>query len=66
MKKFLSLFLSLVMLCSITAGIDFSAQAATQNAMWFMSDLKITQTPGGDYSHKGTQNFDVVGVKNNN
>ncbi len=66
MKKVLSLFLSVVMLLSITAGIDFSVSAATQNAMWFMSDLKITQVPGGDYSHKGTQNFDVVGVKNNN
>ena len=29
MKKFLSLFLSLVMLCSITAGIDFSASAVS-------------------------------------
>lgn len=32
MKKFFSLFLSLVMLCSITAGIDFAASAASYNS----------------------------------
>lgn len=66
MKKVIGLFMAFVMLISITAGIDMSASAATQKAMWFMNDLKITQAPGGNYSHKGTQNFDVVGVKNNN
>ncbi|MDE5670820.1 MAG: C40 family peptidase [Eubacterium sp.] len=65
-KKLLSLLLSLIMLFSVTSAIPITAEAATQNALWFMDDLKITQVPGGDYSHKGTQNFDVVGVKNNN
>lgn len=65
-KKSLSLLLSLIMLFSVTSAIPITAEAATQNALWFMDDLKITQVPGGDYSHRGTQNFDVVGVKNNN
>ncbi len=66
LKKLLSILLALVMLFSVTSAISITAEAATQNALWFMDDLKITQVPGGDYSHKGTQNFDVVGVKNNN
>ena len=40
-------------------------KVAYQKAMWFMNDLDITQVPGGDYSHKGTQNFDVIGVNSN-
>ena len=65
-KKLLSIMLAFVMLFSITSAIPITAEAATQNALWFMDDLKITQVPGGDFSHKGTQNFDVEGVKNNN
>ena len=37
-----------------------------QPAMWFMDVVKFTQEPGGGYSHKGTLNFDVVGVHNSN
>ncbi len=37
-----------------------------QPALWFMDDLKITQVPGGGYSHAGTLNFDVAGVQNKN
>ena len=37
----------------------------TQKALWFMDYVKISQVPGGDYSHKGTLNFDVVGYKGN-
>ena len=37
-------------------------EPALQKAMWFMDQLYITQVPGGDYSHAGTQNFDVIGV----
>ncbi len=35
-----------------------------QPAMWFMDVVKLTQEPGGGYSHRGTLNFDVVGVNN--
>lgn len=52
------LFLFLLVLCR--------ANAETQNALWFMDDLYITQLPGGDYSHAGTLNFDVIGVNNRN
>ena len=46
----------------LIAGI---AEAETyQPALWFMDDLLITQVPGGDYSHAGTLNFDVVGRNN--
>lgn len=44
------------------AYIDLS----TQKAMWFMNAMYITQRPDGDYSHKGTQNFDVVGYNGDN
>ena len=37
----------------------------TQKALWFMDYVKISQVPGGNYSHKGTLNFDVVGYKGN-
>lgn len=37
-----------------------------QKAKWFMNYLNITQVPGGDYSHRGTQNFDVVGSNGDN
>ena len=38
---------------------------AYQKALWFMDAVKISQVPGGDYSHAGTLNFDVVGHNNN-
>ena len=31
-----------------------------------MHYLKISQVPGGDYSHKGTMNFDIVGHNGDN
>lgn len=44
----------------ICVGLIPHVQAAqVQPAMWFMDNLNITQVPGGDHSHKGTQNFDV-------
>ncbi len=67
MKKILSLILSFVMILSVFSGMTITAQAANEEyAMWFMNDLYISQVPGGDYSHKGTQNFDVVGKNSNN
>ncbi len=39
-------------------------QPTYQPAMWFMDVVKFTQKPGGNYSHAGTLNFDVVGVNN--
>lgn len=41
------------------------ASDGDQNAIWFMDEVYITQIPGGDYSHAGTQNFDVVGANGN-
>lgn len=56
MKRAASFLIALV-LC---VGMIPPAEAATvQPAMWFMDNLNITQVPGGDYSHKGTMNFDV-------
>ena len=35
-----------------------TASVEIQSAMWFMDAVKLTQEPGGGYSHKGTLNFD--------
>lgn len=57
----------MLMVVSILPAGMITAQAASeQAAMWFMNDMKFTQEPGGNFSHKGTQNFDVVGVNSNN
>lgn len=37
-----------------------------QRATWFMNNLYITQVPGGNFSHRGTQNFDVIGYNGDN
>lgn len=51
---------SLLMALVICVGLVPPVRAAAvQPAMWFMDNLNITQVPGGDVSHKGTQNFDV-------
>lgn len=37
-----------------------------QKAKWFMNYVNISQVPGGDYSHQGTQNFDAIGTRGDN
>lgn len=37
-----------------------------QKAKWFMNYVNISQVPGGDFSHQGTQNFDVIGTEGDN
>ena len=65
-KKFMkrSVFAVLVLILILLIGTACADEY--QPAFWFMDDLKITQVPGGDYSHAGTLNFDVVGVRNRN
>lgn len=63
MSKLISLLMALLM-CSTLIPATMAANT-TQPALWFMDAVKITQVPGGDYSHAGTQNFDVVGVNGN-
>lgn len=65
--RIFSIFLSLLMVLSILpAGALTASAAEEQYALWFMNDMKFTQAPGGGFSHKGTQNFDVVGSSNHN
>ena len=49
-----------------TEALERAQGANTQNAMWFMNYMYFTQVPGGDYSHQGTLNFDVVGYNGDN
>ena len=65
MKRLLLLMAS-IMFCFLTIPAAIVSASGEQPAMWFMDDLKFTQLPGGDYSHAGTLNFDVVGVNNSN
>lgn len=63
MHKLVSLLMA-ALIC--TSLIPASMAASTpQPALWFMDAVKITQVPNGDRSHKGTQNFDVVGHNGN-
>lgn len=62
-SKMISLLMALVV-CSTLIPASMAA-SSTQPALWFMDAVKITQVPGGDYSHSGTQNFDVVGHNGN-
>ena len=48
-----------------SSGTGSSQSGGTQKALWFMDYVKISQVPGGNYSHAGTLNFDVVGYKGN-
>lgn len=66
LKKLFSILMALMMLFSVISAVPITAEAATQKALWVMNDLKVSQVPNGNYSHMGTQNFDVVGVKSNN
>ena len=52
--------------CSLLIPVKSVRADAIQPAMWIMDDLNITQVPGGDYSHAGTLNFDIKGVRNPN
>lgn len=66
-KVFMKLVLSILfVMIAVTMGRENTYADEYQPAMWFMDDLNITQEPGGNYSHAGTQNFDVVGVNNRN
>ena len=65
--RIFSIFLAVLMAVSIIPVGAITASAASINyALWFMNDLNITQAPGASFSHKGTQNFDVVGSSSNN
>ncbi len=70
MKKFLSLLMSLVMLFSITAGIDISAQAAVATLLWPVFDSSgnpyKTLTSHNADSSSGHQGIDIsapIGAK---
>lgn len=70
-KKLLSWVMAIALaLGMLIVDLPLSAErveaADEQYAMWFMDYVYITQVPGGDYSHKGTQNFDVVGYNGDN
>lgn len=63
-RRLLCAFLAVVMAAGMLSALSASATTASaaakpQAAMWFMDYVSITQPPGGDYSHMGTQNFDV-------
>lgn len=67
-SKWIARFLVIVMLVTclpVYQGREAKA-GNYKPAMWFMDDMNITQVPGGDYSHRGTENFDVAGVNNRN
>jgi len=66
MKKMHKL-ISLLMAALICTSLIPASMAASvpQPAMWFMDTVKISQIPNGNYSHKGTQNFDVIGHNGN-
>ena len=67
-SKWIARFLVIVMLVTclpVYQGREAKA-GNYKPAMWFMDDMNITQVSGGDYSHRGTENFDVAGVNNRN
>lgn len=67
-NRIIAIVLSLVMSFGLLPMVNPAniEAAEIQPAMWFMDDLNISQVPGGDYSHAGTKNFDVIGVRNKN
>lgn len=56
MKKFLSVFLSFVMLISVTAGLDITASAASWTLVYEEGDIKIYQWSNGDYFYEDGYN----------
>ena len=64
-KILFAIFFVVCMLLTSKKIVVFGAENMIQNAMWFMDDLYITQVPGGDFSHAGTYNFDVIGYDGN-
>ena len=66
-KKFFCKFLSLILLCTLTLGVDLSvntmtAQAASYESAWFpMSVMNLTQIAYETYSHGNSNHIDCVG-----